>query len=73
MKTIFLSKGRATGSPEAIQKLFSKISKHIIPSTTSFLHPEHAGKKLLWGGTAYNAQKKTAEKTFFSVQGTLGA
>ena len=72
LKTIFLAKERANGSPEAVQILFSKIHKYMSPPTTSFLHPKHAGEKLLGGGSACKLPEKKPQLTFFSVQGTLG-
>ena len=55
-KTIFLTKERANGSPEAVQILFSKIHNYMSAPTTSFLHPKHAGKKFLGHGTACKAR-----------------
>ena len=67
-KTIFLSKERANGSPEAVQILFWKISKHMNPPTALFLHPKHAREKLLGGGATCN--RGDNDYTIFSENGT---
>ena len=64
MKTIFLAKERANGSPKAVRIVFSKISKHMIPSTTLFLHPKHAGEKVLGAEGRATARKRSTVKTF---------
>ena len=60
-----VERGGETGSPKAVRILFSKIPKHMIPSTTSFLHQKHAGEKSRGRAVAGDDHAIFGKKLFF--------